>query len=92
MKIIDLTGTSKGPYYSVVDAKYLDGHKLQITFNDASTRVVDFDPFLSSARQPWITKYCDIKNFKKFKVVDGNVNWNDYELIFPIADLRAGAI
>ena len=92
MKIVDLTGRSKGPYFSVVDAKYLIGYKLRLTFNDKSMRVVDFENFLSDAPQPWITKYRDLKEFKKFKIVGGNLNWNDYEMIFPVAHLRRGYI
>jgi hypothetical protein len=92
MRIIDLTGPSNGPYVSVLNAKYLDGYRLQLTFNDKSTRVVDFWNFLRDAPQPWITKYRDLDKFRKFKIVNGNVNWNDYELIFPIHDLLEGTI
>jgi hypothetical protein len=30
--------------------------------------------------------------FKNFKIIDGNLNWNDYDLIFPVADLHEGKI
>ena len=28
-----------------------------------------------------------INEFSNFSLKDGNLNWNDYDLIFPIADL-----
>jgi hypothetical protein len=30
--------------------------------------------------------------FKKFKIIDGNLMWNDYEMIFPLEDLYEGKI
>ena len=30
--------------------------------------------------------------FKGFEVVDGNLNWYDYEMIFPLKDLYQGEI
>jgi len=32
------------------------------------------------------------KLFSNFAITDGNINWNDYELIFPISDLYNGKI
>ena len=92
MKIIDETSKSSGPYFSVKDAEYLDGYRLRVLFNDGAAKIVDFGPFLQDAWQSWITKYRDIREFRNYKIVSGNVNWNDYELIFPISDLRRGAI
>jgi hypothetical protein len=47
---------------------------------------------LSQAGLPSIRQYLDENKFNQFKIVDGNVNWNDYELIFPVEDLYAGKI
>ena len=41
---------------------------------------------------PEIRKYLDKRRFKKFTVDRGHLHWDDYELIFPIADLYAGRI
>ena len=30
--------------------------------------------------------------FKNYEIVDGNLNWNDYDLIFPIEDLYEGKL
>jgi hypothetical protein len=50
----------------------------------------DFQSFLESSLHPSIRKYLDEKKFTQFKIVDGNLNWNDYDLIFPIDDLYKG--
>jgi hypothetical protein len=73
-------------------AKYLKDFVIRITFDDNEERLVDFKPFLSKASHPEITKYLKESNFKKFKVESGNLNWNDYELIFPIEHLYQGLI
>jgi len=54
--------------------------------------LVDFKPFLELSLHPSIKKYLEGKRFKEFKIVDGNLNWNDYDLIFPVEDLYAGHI
>jgi hypothetical protein len=72
--------------------KYAGNFILHIFFNDESNRIIDFKPFLENAAHPVIHQYLDENKFKQFKLVDGNVNWNDYELIFPIEDLYDGKI
>jgi hypothetical protein len=54
--------------------------------------MVDFKPFLAHSCHPAIRQYLDESKFKQFEIVDGNLNWNDYELIFPVADLYEGKI
>ena len=39
-----------------------------------------------------IRKYLKEANFRNFKIRHGNINWNDYELIFPVDDLYKGKI
>jgi len=34
----------------------------------------------------------DERKFKEFQIIDGNLNWNDYDLIFPIYDLYQGRV
>ena len=61
--------------------------KLQfiLTFKHTNDKLIDFDFNV-------IKKYLDETLFKQFKIVDGNLNWNDYDLIFPIYDLYQGKI
>jgi hypothetical protein len=73
-------------------AKYLSDHTIRIKFSDGNERIVDFKPFLSKSLHPAIKKYLDEKMFSNFSLIDGNLNWNDYDLIFPISDLYNGKI
>ena len=77
---------------SVDKAKYLGNYTIQIKFNDGSEKSVDFKPFLNKTQHPSIKRYLDEKLFSKFKIINGNLNWNDYDLIFPISDLYNGEI
>ena len=38
------------------------------------------------------TKYREVEQFKQFSIVNGNLNWNDYEMIFPVASLYGETI
>ncbi len=73
-------------------AKYLSDYAIRIKFNDGSEKLVDFKPFLSKSLHPSIKKYLDENQFSNFSLTDGNLNWNDYDLIFPISDLYDGKI
>lgn len=76
----------------IESAKYLSDFAIRIKFNDGTEKLVDFKPFLSKSLHPSVRKYLDEKIFADFDIVDGNLNWNDYDLIFPIAGLHSGKI
>lgn len=76
----------------IESAKYLTDYAIRIRFNDGTERLVDFKPFLSKALHPSIKKYLDENKFSSFEITDGNLNWNDYDLIFPVLDLYNGKI
>jgi hypothetical protein len=76
----------------ITEANYVNNYDIKISFNDGSIQVVDFKPFLSKALHPSISKYLDTSLFSQFKVINGNLNWNDYDLIFPIHDLYEGKV
>lgn len=76
----------------IKEAKYIKDYKIKITFNDNSIQLIDFYPFLDSSLNPHIRKYLDINEFKKFKINEGDLEWNDYDLCFPIADLYENKI
>lgn len=76
----------------VDSAKYLSDYAIRIRFNDGKEKLIDFKPFLSKSLHPSIKKYLDENKFSNFSVTDGNLNWNDYDLIFPISDLYKGQI
>ena len=73
-------------------AKYLSDYAIRIKFSDGNERLIDFKPFLSKSLHPSIKKYLDENRFSSFSLTDGNLNWNDYDLIFPISDLYNGKI
>ena len=73
-------------------AKYLGAFTIKIIFVDGTDKSVDFRPFLSKSLHPSIAKYLNEDLFSQFKLVDGNLNWNDFDLIFPLEDLYKGEI
>lgn len=77
---------------SIVKASYISEYKIELEFSDGKTQVVDFAPFLKSSRHPGIRIYLDLDAFKGFQVVDGDLDWNDFDLTFPIWDLYTNKI
>ena len=72
---------------SVKRARHKIGHILEIEFSDGHAENIDFAPFIFSANHPDYEKYKSISEFIKFDIVDGNLNWDDYTMIFPVEDL-----
>lgn len=79
-------------YLEIVQAEYVSGHKIRLTFNDGLVRVMDFEPFLRKAMNPGITKYRQLRRFKTFHLHYGDLMWGDFDMIFPINDLHDGNI
>lgn len=93
MKVTDITSqTSNNLILEILEANYLGDFALRVKFSDGTEKLIDFKPFLSRSQHPSIKKYINEQKFKGFKIVDGNLNWNDYDLIFPISDLYRGYI
>ena len=67
-------------------------HRLRIEFTDGKTTEVDFEPFLRAATHPGICRYLQPRRFKQFAITDGVLQWNDFDLVFPMADLYDGVI
>ena len=74
----------------IKSAQYIGDYAIRIFFNDGFNKLVDFKPFLESSFHPSIRKYLDETKFKDYQIADGNLNWNDYDMIFPIDDLYTG--
>jgi len=77
---------------SVVDTRHLTGHILEITFSDGHKSVVDFAPFIFSVGHPDYEPYKNVETFLTFYIEDGNLNWGDYTMIFPVEDLYSSRI
>ncbi len=91
--IVDYKDSESGFNQLKIDsAKYLSDYVIRIRFSDGKEKLVDFKPFLSKSLHPSIKKYLDEKKFSNFSLTDGNLNWNDYDLIFPLSDLYKGQI
>ncbi len=90
MRIIEDYTDFKNELIEIKSAKYIGDFAIRVYFMDGSDRLIDFKSFLESSLHPSIRKYLDEKKFKQFKILDGNLNWNDYDLIFPIDDLYNG--
>jgi hypothetical protein len=92
MKIIKEYNEVNAEVIEIISAVFIGDYAIRILFTDGESKLVDFKKFLESSSHPSIKKYLDETKFKEFKIVEGNLNWNDYDLIFPIQDLYRGVI
>jgi len=90
MRIVEEYTDFQYELIEITSAIYIGDYAIRVFFMDGSNRLIDFKSFLESSLHPSIRKYLDEKKFKQFKILDGNLNWNDYDLIFPIDDLYNG--
>lgn len=79
-------------YFEIIKAEYLEAYKVRIIFNDKTEVVVDFESFLSKSQHPRIRQYLDIEMFKTFRLCDGDLDWNEFDLCFPVSDLYSGKV
>jgi len=96
MKIItdysDIFDVDDVDVIEIKSASYVGNFVIRVDFNDGISQNVDFKPFLTRALHPSIQQYLDETKFQQFIIADGNLNWNDYELIFPLEELHLGQI
>ncbi len=92
MKITEENNDSQVDLIEVKSALYIGDYAIRINFNDGDSKLVDFKQFLEKSLHPSIRSYLDESKFRNYQIVDGNLNWNDYDLIFPIEDLYQGKI
>jgi hypothetical protein len=76
----------------IQSASYISDYAIKILFTNGIEKVVDFEAFLNKAIHPSIKKYLNKELFAIFQIVNGNLNWNNYDLIFPISELYDGAV
>ena len=76
----------------IAAVRHVSGHKLGIRFDNGHVSAVDFGPFLKASPHPSIRAYLDLKRLKNFTVENGMLHWNDFDLVFPMADLYEGRI
>lgn len=77
---------------SITEANYTGGYSIELKFNDSSTKTINFETFLLKSHLPKINKYLDKGKFKRFLIVDGNLNWNGSDLVFTLSELHEGKV
>lgn len=77
---------------AIESASYVAPYRLRLRFDDGKENLVDFAPFLNASAHPSIRAYLDKPRFKQFTVEDGFLHWDDFGLVFPMADLYEGVI
>ena len=77
---------------NIITAEYISDYKIKVFFDDSTSKTIDFESFLKKSIHTSINKYLEKINFKNYRIIDGNLNWNDYDLIFPIWDLHEGVV
>ncbi len=78
--------------YKIRSAQYKGDLTIKVIFTDGFVKTINFRPMLENSHNPSIRSYLDEKKFQEFKLIDGNLNWHDYDLIFPLRDLRKGQL
>ncbi len=77
----------------VTTARHLGNYRVEITFNDGKITTVDFEDFLIHHPHPTFSKHLNVKEFKRFKIEDGNLVWGkNWDLIFSVDQLHRGRI
>jgi hypothetical protein len=88
MRIIErYTQDKEQEYVSIQDANYIGDFAIRLEFSDGHKPLVDFKRFLEESTHPSIKKYLNEELFKNFQITNGNLDWNDFDLCFPIDDL-----
>ena len=77
---------------SIQKAEYEGDYRINFQFSDGVQKTVDFSNFLKNAKNPMTKKYIDKKLFQSYSLEFGDINWNDFEMCFPIWDLHEGNI
>ena len=67
-------------------------YSLRVSFSDGTFQIVNFHNFLEKSSHPEIRKYLKLNYFKKFKLINGDLMWGDFDLVFPICDLYKNQI
>jgi len=92
MKITEEYSNDPVDLIHVKSAQYIGDFAIRVLFSDGYKKLVDFKPFLENSIHTSIRKYLNEKKFIDYQLIDGNLNWNNFDLIFPIEDLYKGNI
>ena len=59
----------------VESAKYHDGYKIEVTFNDGSSHLVDFENTISNDSRAIVSALKDLTVFKNFSIQHHTLAW-----------------
>lgn len=77
----------------ITEAHHIGNFTMEMKFNDNTIQRINIGEFIRRHPHPQYDKYLDEQEFLKFTLDDGNIVWSeDWDLIFPIDQLHAGAI
>lgn len=77
----------------ITEAHSVGNLTIEMKFNDDTIQRINIGEFIHNHPHPQYDKYLDEAEFSKFTLDDGNIVWGeDWDLIFPIEQLHAGAI
>ena len=78
----------EGLNIEVVNAYFLGGYKIFLSFSGGAQRVINFEPIFTRYVKGYYSKYFLPENFQKFIVSNGNIYWGKNEdVIFPVSFL-----
>lgn len=75
----------------IKEAVYNDDLTVDVLFDDETRQRIDVGEFIRKNPHPQYNKYLKIMNFKKGKLLNGNIVWGN-DLEFHIEDLYNGNI
>ncbi len=61
----------------VTDARYVDGYKIQLSFNDKRGGIVDLSDVVHHDHRPIFNELIDTTRFKQFRVDADTVVWDN---------------
>lgn len=74
------------PY--IVDAKHVDGYRVELRFDDGFLKIVDLANFMKSTRGDFERKYIEPAMFSKVWVSDGDLCWGESDILLSGRELR----
>ena len=78
-----------GEYLHITDFRCNDDLTVSLEFSDGTHKTVDIGGFIRCHPHPQYNKYMNMANFRKCRLVDGNIVWGN-DLEFHIEDLYEG--
>ena len=77
----------------VIKAENAGNLIVSLTFSDNTVQTVDIGDFIRRHPHPQYNKYLNPQKFNRFTIENGNIVWGkNWDLIFPVEQLYAGAI